>query len=208
MILLCNLLLLLSICSSSFFLFSMYKYSTIYLFTLPSLMNLFFTVTLLLPLPVFSAFSLRPRFKSLASYPRTPDQVFQSYSPRILPSLCSTYSQTFPTLDRFHLLSLPQFQLQNIILENSKVIMKGLHSNSNLKATKQSLEMPYQFLHKEYSKQFLHCSAQLHSCPPSFQLIAVYCTHPGSSNLISLNWEWRDRIGHYSNYPGVRWQCR
>lgn len=59
-------------------------------------MNLFFTVTLLLPLPVFSAFSLRLRFKILASYPGTPGQVFQSYSPRILPSLCSTYSQTFP----------------------------------------------------------------------------------------------------------------
>lgn len=105
-----------------------------------------------------------------------------------------TFSTTIPVVEHYS--------------RKSKVIMKGLNSNSNLKATKQSLEIPYRLLHKEYSKEFLHCSAQPHSCLASFQLIAVYCTRPGSSNMISLNWEWRERIGHYSNYPGERWYCR
>lgn len=89
MILLCNLLLLLSISSSSFFLFLTYEYSTIYLSMLTSSINIVFTVTLLLPFPLFAAYSLRSRLKCLAPYPGTPGQPFQSYSPRILPLFTS-----------------------------------------------------------------------------------------------------------------------
>lgn len=82
--------------------------------------------------------------------------------------------------------------------------MRGLSSNSNLRATQQSSEMSYQLLHREVPN---NDSLVLNPTPVPLNLNQQLYIVPTQGHLRApLHWEWRHRTGGWCHCPGERWQ--